>query len=447
MSDALLLHRALRLLLWFSRVERPLTRRDRSGWYLFALAFAVYWLIGEFVAEFHGHDVYDSFFNADCPRVLADMTRAQHGPPTLSFFAAAGHPLFVLITNPIAASLSRLLDRSESLAALLVCHAACALSVTLFHSILKRLELARGVAWCFSLVYLLSTSHLVFGSLVETFSFVPLALMLSVWLPLRGASVLANALSGLFAFGVIVVLAPYALLAPLLAWSQRLSFARFFARVGSYWATLGLLAALAFYAQQRLYPHVNPFDTSSQHAYDGYIEIPKSVRALSQRGRRLLAHVFLYNVIAPKPILHEPRDLTTFMWNEGEPAPRFARVGVPLAFVWIGAVLVASYRNIRRLLVLGRDTRAVVLLSGGWLVGTSGVFLCFGDDLLLFSTIWTAHLLLWVAIGLAADVHWTPKRCKWLLCAGVFVALLAANNANFVRLMLRNYSNKPLITL
>jgi hypothetical protein len=66
------------------------------------------------------------------------------------------------------------------------------------------------------------------------------------------------------------------------------------------------------------------------------------------------------------------------------------------------------------------------------------LFLCFGDDLLLFSECWMPHVMLWVAVGLGAERKWSHGRRVFPVLTALFVLLLALNNADFVREVLRN---------
>jgi len=443
MTLVLPLRDAVRCWLWQRRLERPLVPSDPNPKRLFLLAFAVYWVIGECISEFHGHAEFDWFFNSDVPRVVSDMIETPSRPGSVT---AAAHPLFVMISL-IAAPLARLLGRSGLLAALALSHAATALSVSIFYAILRKLAIARWFALAAALVFLLSTSNLVFGSIPETFSFVPCVLMLSLWVALASTSPLPNAACGVFSLALNIALLPHALFAAIAVWSQRSTFGQFLLRAARYWACFLALAAAAFYLQHRVYPEMNPLDTHMRAGYESYSEIPKTAHAISRRGRRLLAHMVAFDVVAPKPFLRQPRKITTFMWEENESMPAYSLLGKAVIAAWLVAFAFATYSNVRRLLDVRPDVRATIILCGGWLFGVSLFFLCFGDDLLLFSECWMAHMVLWVAVGLGAERNWNPARRVWPVLISLFVLSLALNNAEFVRAMLRHYQTSDLITL
>ena len=443
MTPALPLRDAIRCWSWLRRLERPIAPRDPTPKRLFLLAFAVYWTIGEFIAEVHGHDHFDWFFNADVPRVVWDMTKTFYHAGS---GAAVAHPLFVLL-NLIAAPLARILDRSDLLAALALSHAASALGVSLFYAVLRKLAVPRWFSLSASLVYLLATSNLVFGSIPETFSFIPCALLLSIWVALSSNKPMSNAGCGVFSLALNIALLPHALFAAIVIWTQRSTFWQWCVRSARYWVCFAALAATTFYLQHRLYPEMNPLDPGTRAAYEGYSEIPKTADALSKRGKRLLAHMVAFNIVAPRPLLREPSKITTFMWEESEAMPAYSLLGKSVVAAWLVAFAFASYSNVRRLLQVRPEVRAVTILCGGWLFGVALLFLCFGDDLLLYSECWMAHVALWVALGLGAERQWILARRAWPVLAAIFVLLLAINNAQFVRNMLHHYQTRPLIDL
>ncbi len=356
---------------WLRQLERPLKPSDPNPKRLFFLAFAVYWLIGECIAEFHGHAQFDWFFNSDVPRVVGDMTETVS---RLGCNSAPAHPLFALISL-IAAPLSRFLNGSDLLAALMLSHAASALSVSLFYAILRRLAVQRWFSMCAALVYLLATSNLVFGSIPETFSFIPCALMLSLWVALTSSKPLPNAACGVFSLALNSALIPHALFASLVIWTQRSTFWQWLLRSSRYVLCLLALAAAAFYLQNRLYPEKNPLDPSVRNGYVGYSQIPKTAHAVSQRGQRLLAHMIAFDIVAPKPILRQPSKITTFMWEENEPVPTYWPIGKFVIAAWLVAFAFASYSNVRRLLRVRPEVRAVIMLCAGWLFGVSVLFM------------------------------------------------------------------------
>jgi hypothetical protein len=114
--------------------------------------------------------------------------------------------------------------------------------------------------------------------------------------------------------------------------------------------------------------------------------------------------------------------------------------GATLAAAWIGLLLVATMSNLRALFRGDAALRARIVLLLGWLFGAFGLFMVFGDDLMLYSSFWTFHWVAWVVVGLVPLVTGGERRERWGRPSAIaFAAALAVCNAVFVTRMLARY--------
>lgn len=169
--------------------------------------------------------------------------------------------------------------------------------------------------------------------------------------------------------------------------------------------------------------------------------MPNTRAALIHRTLRLVPHLFAFNVVAPTPLYSDDASkMITFMLESKGLVAHYDAFGATLAATWIGLSLVATVSNLHSLLRGGAALRSRIVLLLGWLFGAFGLFMLFGDDLMLYSPLWTFHWIAWVVVGLAPTVTGGGRRERWARqCAFVFAAALAVGNALFVTRMLARY--------
>ncbi|MGC4088153.1 MAG: hypothetical protein QM756_09680 [Polyangiaceae bacterium] len=427
------------------RLREPVEARDRIPLVLFAASFVTYWVTGQLLQEFRGHDGWNYFFNADCPRILSDMSASQSGS-TSGNPASVAHPLFVLLTNLPTALLSRALGRAPLMASLLMCHAAMAGSVVLFYSILKRLGQPRSMAAIFAALYALGTSNWVFGSITETYAFMPLALLLVVRLGLSRAPLLLQALAAVLPFGINIVLASYSLLALPVLFAARTSARQWLRRVATFVPLVVLLTISGLALQRHFYPDTNIVNRGGFSGYESWYSKDENAAFLSQRRRLVALHFGAYSVVAPAPRL-APEKISTFMWFPNEAPPAYSRIGRVALGLWLAGLALACATLVRRFRTFGRETLSVLVLVAGWLAGTAVFFVRFGDDLTLYSEFWVGHVLLAFAILIGEALRPRERQTRWLVVLALFAATLGVNNALFVGKLVRNYHQGRWLTL
>jgi hypothetical protein len=361
--------------------------------------------------------------------------------------ANVAHPLFALITNVPTAILSRALGRSEQTAALFLCHAAAAAAVVSFYHILRELNADRWVSLCAACSYMVSASHLICGSIIETYPFASAALMLGIWWTLRSRSLWQIAVVQTLAFGTHILLVAHSLFAAPVLWWTRMGFRRWLGRALTFWALLAAVAAGGFALRSSLYSDTRETARGQYARFMTYERVPHQFQELRSTASHLLAHLVLFNIVAPKPSYSgPPLRMTTFMWNEGQKFPAYTATGWVAATAWALLLFSAAFCNLRQRTDRCSASRGLLLLCSGWIAAVACVFMTFGDDYLLYSALWNGHVLLWVWVGVSAWVARVQRPWASRIGISAFLLVLLGNNAEMVYRMLRNYNPGQLIT-
>jgi hypothetical protein len=422
-------------------MERPMAARDRAPWLLFLGSFLAYWLVGQILNQFHAHDIDNLMFGGDVSRVWHDLTRSDR-EPTSGIAVSSAHPLFVLLFHPVATVVSRILGGSDLMAALLVCHAAAALGNTFLYLILRRCGVGRSLAIAISIALGLTTAQLMFGSTTETYSFIPAATLGLAYLAMRTDSPFATAPVALLPFALNVALLPYALLAPPVVWLGRMRLRKWSRTVLLFWFAVLILGVGALLYQHVQYAETNFFDRTAQSAYNYYIHKSDVLARMFELAMFFVA----FSVVGPKPITYgDAAHQAGFIHNR---LSTYSTLGWLVALLWATVLLAASYANLRMLLRIRREHRALVLLCGGWLLGSFGFFFFYGFEMFLPCEFWTSFLLLWVGLGLhTLLVRHRSVRTPLTMIGVSMLALLVVNQAWFLLLFVRNYYDGPLLSL
>jgi len=242
-------------------------------------------------------------------------------------------------------------------------------------------------------------------------------------------------------FGLNVALAPYSILAAPVLWLGRLPSRKWVFRTALFWLCLLACALVLLKLQHDLYPDTNFFHKKILVDYaTNYSDAATGFEHRLRRWARLIPHLVAFDVVAPVPLFTgKPDRITTFMWDGGvHKVALYSAFGWVVAAIWIVVFAIASFSNLRSLFRGDAERLGVRLLSMGWLFGVFWLFTRFGDDFLLYSELWAAHVVLWVFLGLEEYATTRYGRAlEWGSLA--FVVTLAANNFAFVSRMLEFY--------
>ena len=279
----------------------------------------------------------------------------------------------------------------------------------------------------------LSTSHLWFGSVIETYIFSSASLLLFlVLLGARGGSWLPLVGNSLITFGITATnFAQH--LAALLAARGRLW------EVVRYAAVVGALAVLVSLVHAEIYPSSSlslaPEGASAEREFTVALFEEPAWRALGRAGL-MLRTMMLYTVIAPRPYVFTDEVGGTFpRFNFFRIAPgeyaysSYEGPAQGLVILWAGTCLLAFVFYLRTVQRTGSPG-----IQGGLLLCLAFNFvlhLFYGYEPFLYSPDWAYALILFVALSFSA---FAARRSMQAGLMG-FVLLLAWNQWQFLALV------------
>jgi len=371
----------------------------------------------------------DEAFDADIPSRIIDLTRPQ-GPHLRAQF----HPLFVLLLNPIGVALRAGLrglgvEASGRVAAIALSATAGGGGVAVFSVLLRGLGLAslRVVLW--SLVFGLSASQFVFGSVPESWIFSGLSLLVLFALgtrprPPRDGLVVA----GTAAFGMALTNLAAAVLVRARWLVSEGRVGRLVGGLARYLLLVLLATALLSALQSVVYPGASPFYRADPLAREDRQSFVRNFE-LAERTGDLLAHLFFFSLTAPRLLVTEtgtPRTTVDF------PDPSLAALrpeGAVHAVLWTALLFLAGWGLLRM-----REPLPLALLL--WLALQAALHLVFGTSLFLYSCQWTFAVVALVAVG--TDRLSPPRALDASLLA--LVGLQALANTAFLLEILRVFA-------
>lgn len=394
---------------------------------LFLAFFALYLAMGRFLGRtgVFAHD--DALFQSDTSRAARDLTE-----PGADHYRTKVHPLFVILLNPAGTLLSRITD-SPFLAAAVLVACAGALSVVAAHVFFTAIGHGPVAALALSCLLGVSTSHLLFASVPDTFIFTALSFVVCACLALRRpGSLRAGVPAVAFSLGMATTnIAPSGLL--------------FFGgarREAGFWkavwrsAALGLLvltiATALSLLQKAIYPTSNLFFARESFREDvEYVFHPKNAKQAMIRKMVLLRHLAVFDVVAPDFQGRTPKD-SPVPWVTFHKATLSDTHGAGRAAVvlLLALDLLALYGILRRRLFLEPVLQSLAL--GIAFLATLHYF--YGDDLFLYSCSWAFLVLAVMAWGLQGVAQAGPRWSQAVnLLLIVLVGLTAVNNLAFLR--------------
>ncbi|GAB4504958.1 MAG: hypothetical protein Fur0043_19530 [Anaerolineales bacterium] len=253
--------------------------------------------------------------------------------------ARAVHPLVHVIFRPLTAALSVLTGGDRFHANLLLLGLAGGGCVWLAYQIVRPFVPQEPYAILFASLLGLSTSHLVFASVVESYIFSAFCLLLSVWLLAKKASLLPwLAVTGFVTLGITVTNFIQQALADLLT-------QRSLRRTLTLTAIVIATGAVANILARAYYPTT------------GYFFVPQNMSvekkyAQTIDGRRLglmTENLLVYDIVAPQPYFHtreQSKPRFNFLPSSISQYPWF---GWPALGLWLAACALAIFQFFRNL--------------------------------------------------------------------------------------------------
>ncbi|MFZ5821284.1 MAG: hypothetical protein ACOYYJ_15415 [Chloroflexota bacterium] len=322
----------------------------------------------------------------------------------------AVHPLAHVIFRPLTAALSLLTGGDRFHANLLLLGLAGGGCVWLAYQIVRPFAPRPAYAVLFASLLGLSTSHLVFASVVESYIFSAFCLLLFTWLLARKASLIWLAASGALTLGITVTNFGQQVLADFFVQRNLKRLAALVVIVVAAGAAANILA-------RSYYPTTDYFFLPQNMLTEKKYAQTIDARRLGLMTENLL----VYNVVAPQPYFHtREQSKPRFNFLPGSIA-EYAWFGWPALGLWLAACTLAVFqfaRNLRRDTPAGRLSLALLAC----LAFNFALHLNYGVEPFLYSADWTYALTLFVALNLGAMANhrWFSPALLALLAA-VFV--------------------------
>jgi len=386
------------------------------GLILSALFFGLYLLIGS-VLNFPAFDVDDIFFDAD-GFIWRFRLTTDHWQ---DFYWRSVHPLALLILRPSVILLSWFLHGDKHFSAIVLTAIAGAACVFLMWMLMKKILQNNVSALIMAFLLGISTSHLIFASLTETYIFLAVATLLFFVLIQKENHSLPLLVSvGIMTMGITLTNFAQTVIALFGARPNLKSIFRYVVIVVTLVVSLTLLSNV-------FYPNASPYF----FVPSSFLAERQNVRSVSLNRAQALARAFLFNnIVAPTPLLsHKDIPFTQFRFYRAEDG-RISEYGTPLqstaGWVWFALLAIAAIFFVKDF--KSHNIRLTLSLIG-CLAFNLLLHLRYGKELFLYSPNWT------YAIVLLLGISWKNLLAhKWfqiLLLA--FLLLLTLNNAVLIR--------------
>jgi hypothetical protein len=372
--------------------------RTAAGSAFLLMAFwGLYAALGLALASTTVFNYMDVLFGTDVERVVYDLTAlgSDHAYTTV-------HPLFVLFFNPIGFLLAAVLS-SKITAAVAINSFFGGLCVAGAHAFFRNAGLKEFHAVAFSVALGLSSAHLFFGSVPETWTFTAFSLivlfLLSVLRPGRLAWFVP---AGVFSLGILPTNFFQGLIVYFSSLWRRSAFGVTLKKLAAFAASVLLAGAALSYLQRGLYPSSRLFflPGSWRDSLTWYLWRLGEPAEVVIRALRLIGYYFLFNIFAPG------LDVTTVTSGKAL-IPDIPHVSFDIgsggvlffacSAMWLALVVLALYAYVRWF----RNRPPV--LDGLVLCGIFNfvLFTYYGSgELFIYTPAWTFLVLAWLALSL-----------------------------------------------
>jgi hypothetical protein len=268
-----------------------------------------------------------------------------------------------------------------------------------------------------------SAAHLVFGSLIETYIFLAVVMMVFLVLLLKNAPFPVLVTAGLVSFGITLTNFVQVMIAFFLV-------KRDFRQSLKYGAIVAALVVPLSLLNNFIYPNSQPYffipSTFSAEADNTFV--PSIARGLA-----VLRVMFFHSIVAPDPLILEEEIPFLKVWIFKADPMRLSEyqtwLGSGLAFFWLGLLLLGVFLFLKNLKIKDHRFAIAFILI---LFFNAALHLRYGKDLFLYSTNWTYALLLLLAHS------WRQfAGQRWFqIMLMLFLALLLLNNSRLIGTML-----------
>jgi len=403
-------------------------RAHAPGLILAGFFFCIYLYLG-LLLNSPGIDTTDNFLDADNYSWMRRIAWVDGGQLEMR----GPHPFAYLIFRPLGWSF-KLFVHDPFLSALLLNTLVGGLCVFLAWLFIRNATQNTAYALLISALLGMSTSHLWFGSIIESYIFSAAALIAGfTLLQSRKDATLGLILAALITLGITVTNGIQSILGFLIARRSIKDALRFVGLVSSIGLILSLIHA-AWYPSSVLF--FQPGGAQAEQDFSISILQEPAWRAVG-RIVLIVRTILFYTVIAPRPFVFSQDVGGTFpRFNFFRIAPgeyafsSYHGLGNVLVFTWVGMLLAAGFlfvRNLIRFRKSGLSLAFLLCLGFNFLLHIG-----YGYEPFLYSPDWAYALVFFVALNLGdlADSRWFQ--------AGLFafLMLLAYNQWQFFEFVL-----------
>lgn len=403
------------------KTASDLLRENLPG-LLLAVPFFFTYIIFALAVNFPGHDTLDQYFDLDISTWLAWLSSGSS--PETENMVRAVHPAVLLYLRPLVWFVSIFLG-GDRLNAVFVLHAlAGAACVFLAWQIVSTMTGKPTYALLMAFLLGASASHLLHGSMLESYIYSALVLLLFVKILQKEPVSLASSLAaGVLIFGITVTNLIQAAILYFFRQPRIKVIVQFMLVV----IGAGLLLNVI---QARAYPFADNLWLSSLRQERMY-QFNLSMSSWRTLGRieSVTRAVFLYSIVAPQPFILADElgsslpHFRTFKITIGDfHVAGYEGLADVTARVWgvilLGAILAFIWRFIKTRKA-GLGVGLVVCLGFN-----IGLHIVYGDDPMLYSPDWVYALVLFMAI---AFERFAGYRWFQLALGGFFVLLMTVN--------------------
>ena len=404
---------------------------------LLIIFWALYAALGLALASTTVFNYMDVLFGTDVERVVYDLTAlgSDHSYTTM-------HPLFVLFFNPIGFLLAAVLS-SKIKAAVLINSFFGGLCVVAAHAFFRKAGLKKFHAVAFSVALGLSSAHLFFGSVPETWIFTAFSLivlfLVSVFRPGRLAYFVP---AGVFSLGILPTNFFQGLIVYFSSLWGRSGFGVTLKKLAAFAASVLLVGAALSYLQKALYPSSRLFflPGSWGDSLTWYLWRLGEPAEVVFRALRLIGYYFLFNIFAPAFDVRAATSGKALIPDI--PYVSFDIGSVDVLFfacsaIWLALVISALYAYVRWF------RHRPPILDGLVLCGVFNfiLFTYYGSrELFLYTPAWTFLVLAWLALSLQPMLAARRKTARVVNALVVALPLLElVTNLLFFRKVIAVY--------
>jgi hypothetical protein len=364
-------------------------------------------------------DVDDIFFDSDGLLWRMRFTTEDYR----DYYWRSVHPFVLLIIRPLVSLTALLLKGDKLHAAIVMVAFAGALCVFLAWYFVK--HTTGNVLHALLIASLLgaSAAHLVFGSLIETYIFLAVVMLVFLVLLLKDTPTFALVFTGLLSFGITVTNFVQTAIAFIVVKRDFKQWLKYGLIVGALVIPLALLNNLVYPNSQPYFFIPSNLTTETDNTF-----LPSIAR-----GMAILRVMFLHSIVAPDPLILEEEIPFLKVWIFKASPMRLSEYETPfgaaLAFAWGGLLLTGGFLFLKG---LKKQNNRFAFSFTLILLFNFGLHLRYGKDLFLYSANWTYALILFLGLAWRELVG---KRWFQIVLL-VFLALLLVNNFRLILAML-----------